>query len=413
MMEFNLLKSAVATALTNQAILKDHQTIPATIILEITGPAKVSDIIEVTCPTKTSEVIRIIAPDLVWESLFSKAPPVGYHSLGALRRQCPTFVMDGSPLTIAQCLPFLERLFEATRNHLFPKTERPINWFGLEKIIGSYQQISRSGQPPYWLYQEKISNKSMPALVMLHTAGADSRQWHGLMTQPSFCEAWSLYSFDLPGHGRSPLPPHEENWNWSLNEAHYLKWIIDFLDCNKLEKVVLMGCSMGAAIGLALTAKYPNRIHGCILLETPYRSPGRRSEFLNHAQVHGGRLGSAWVGSLLSPTSAKSRRDVATWIYSQGAPSVYDGDLAFYSDQFDASQYTGNIDNKQTPLWLFTGDYDYSASPIDTLKVVAEVEGSNFRELKGFGHFPMVEDPEGLLPFLEEAFLDIKKNITN
>ena len=118
------------------------------------------------------------------------------------------------------------------------------------------------------------------------------------------------------------------------------------------------------------------------------------------AQVHGGRLSAAWVGALLSPHSPASGRDHATWIYSQSAPSVYDGDLVFYSDEFDARQHTQDIDTQRTPLWLLTGDYDYSATPADTQQVAQAIAGAHFQEMSGFGHFPMVENPDGLLPYL-------------
>lgn len=137
-----------------------------------------------------------------------------------------------------------------------------------------------------------------------------------------------------------------------------------------------------------------------ILLEAPYCSPGRRSPYLDHPEVHGGRLGAAWVGSLLSPCSPQALRDRATWIYSQAGPGIYDGDLAFYSDDFDAHAHTAHIDTARTPLWLLTGDYDYSATPADSARVAHEVPGAQFEALPGYGHFPMVKNPDGLLPHL-------------
>ena len=164
-----------------------------------------------------------------------------------------------------------------------------------------------------------------------------------------------------------------------------------------------------AAIGLALLAKHPDRFVGALLLEAPYCSPGRRSPYLNHPEVHGARLAAAWVGSLLSPSSPQAGRDQATWIYSQAAPGVYDGDLAFYSDDFDAAKHLPQIDAARTPLWLLTGDYDYSATPADSQRAAAEVAGAQFAPLPGFGHFPMVENPVGLLPHLAQPLRELSK----
>src|SRR3712207_7469655 len=50
---------------------------------------------------------------------------------------------------------------------------------------------------------------------------------------------------------------------------------------------------------------------------------------------------------------------------SQGAPQIYTGDLAFYSDEFDGAVVAPRIDAAQTPVALLCGTYDYSATPED------------------------------------------------
>jgi pimeloyl-ACP methyl ester carboxylesterase len=171
-----------------------------------------------------------------------------------------------------------------------------------------------------------------------------------------------------------------------------VQWVLGYLDACGLQRVVLMGCSMGSAIGLALLAR-PERFAGrcCWRRRTAHWAAAR------HPEVHGSRLGAA-CRSLLSPASPVLRDRYL--IYSQAAPGIYDGDLAFYSDDFDAHAHTARIDTARTPLWLLTGDYDYSATPADSARVAQEVPGALFTALPGFGHFPMVENPEGLLPHL-------------
>ena len=344
--------------------------------------------------------IQLQAPAAVWAEVFSALPRPGRQSLGALRRQCSDFALDAPALATAQALPFIERLLEGLRHQLHgPARPAAAANTGLQHLRGRYLQLAVPGAD--WVYTEQAGPDDAPALLMLHTAGADARQWHGLMTQPALFERWQLHAFDLPGHGRSPLPAGTPNWQWRLTEAAYVQWVLGYLDACGLQQVVLMGCSMGSAIGLALLALAPERFAGALLLETPYHSPGRRSPYLNHPEVHGGRLGAAWVGSLLSPSSPQVLRDRATWIYSQAAPGIYDGDLAFYSDDFDAHAHTALIDTTRTPLWLLTGDYDYSATPADSARVAQEVPGARFQALPGFGHFPMVENPDGLLHHLQ------------
>lgn len=353
--------------------------------------------------------LKLIATESVWCDVFSKMPPVGRQSLGAMRRLCAEFQVQGNEVDYLQALPFLEQLIEDARAQLHGEVKEQ-EFDDLSVLQGSFVKL-KSGA---WVYQETTGKKDAPTILMLHTAGADTRQWHGLMTIPEIRQQWNLVAFDVPGHGRSPLPVGQENWNWLLNEKQYMAWVIEFIEATQLKNVVLMGCSMGAAISLGLLATFSEHFSGGILLETPYRSPGRRSPYLDHPKVHGNRLAATWVASLLSPQSPKVRRDYAKWIYSQGAPSVYDGDLAFYSDEFAASKHTNKINTAKTPLWLLTGDYDYSASPEETMKVVNEIPGARFIRLNGFGHFPMTEDPKRLYKeYLQEVLERCSQMITS
>jgi len=414
------IPKVVSEVLDRPEIAHDIKICPIQLRLEITNSGlefnKVSTQIDIALPSSRESVVLRADAD-VWAEILSEIPKPGFQSIGALRRSCSDFLVLGSNLNIAQVLPLAERVIDYLRLALHSKGIKKPNWNRrvLAQIKGHYLCIDESRGE--WVYAENSGKKGGPVLLMLHTAGADSRQWHGLMgalsssdvhkDSASYMQNWSMHAFDLPGHGRSPLPEDRPNWNWTLTEEDYCRWIISYMDACEISRATLMGCSMGSAIGLVLLAKYPSRFDGAVLLEAPYCSRGRRSIYLNHPQVHGARLAAAWVGSLLAPQSDKSSRDQATWIYSQGAPSVYDGDLAFYSDEFDAHQYTAQIDTNKTPLWLLTGNYDYSASPEETSKIAQEIKGSNFVELKGFGHFPMIENPVGLIPYLIEPLKDI------
>jgi pimeloyl-ACP methyl ester carboxylesterase len=367
------------------------------------------------------------AQPAVWDLVLSTVPPVGFHSFGALRRRPETLRVEGAELSWMQALPFLERLLEALRREgssaepTSPTPASAVNSLkrhdpaahlrALSHIQGRY--VPLCARPDTWVYSESCGNPQAPTMLMLHTAGSDTRQWHGLMAQADLRRDWHLLGFDMPGHGRSPLPQDEPNWVWRLSEQRYLDCVLNYLDALQLDRVALMGCSMGAAISLALLARHPDRFQGALLLEAPYHSPGRRSPYLHHAQVHGARLSAAWVGALLSPTSPTAGRDYATWIYSQGAPGVYDGDLAFYSDEYNAHSHTAHIDTARTPVWLFTGDYDYSATPADSARIAQEIPGAHFQTLSGFGHFPMVENPDGLMPLIQPALTTLLHTITS
>jgi pimeloyl-ACP methyl ester carboxylesterase len=50
----------------------------------------------------------------------------------------------------------------------------------------------------------------------MHIAGADGRQFHGLMIDPRIVKHHGLVSFDLPWHGKSPPPEGAIQGSWRL-----------------------------------------------------------------------------------------------------------------------------------------------------------------------------------------------------
>jgi pimeloyl-ACP methyl ester carboxylesterase len=90
----------------------------------------------------------------------------------------------------------------------------------------------------------------------------------------------------------------------------------------------------------------------------------------------------------------------------QGGPGVFKGDLYFYKLDGDIRGRVAEIDTSRCPLFLLSGEYDYSCTPEETLGVASSVQGCEVTIMKGLGHFPMSENPteflKHLLPVLEK-----------
>ena len=64
------------------------------------------------------------------------------------------------------------------------------------------------------------------------------------------------------------------------------------------------------------------------------------------------------------------------------------------------------IDTSRCPLYLLTGEYDFSCTPDDTRATAARIPGARLTIMTELGHFPMSENPQAflthLLPVLEK-----------
>ena len=110
--------------------------------------------------------------------------------------------------------------------------------------------------------------------------------------------------------------------------------------------------------------------------------------------------------TIMAPSSPEAYKRETCWHYSQGAPPVFNGDLNYYSMEYDLAGKARGIDTDRTPLYLLTGEYDWSVWPERTEELVREVPGAKFQRMEGMGHFPMCENPEAfkryLIPILNE-----------
>lgn len=350
---------------------------------------------DVVRPAPAGCTVTLRAPREVWESALRAVPEPGEHSMTALRRTGRVAV-EGDAAAFARSLHVLERALELLRPKA-PPLDAPRAARDPGQIAGRYHRItSRSGDSAV-VYGERAGRG--PPILMLHTAGADSRQWHALLSDVELAKRWTLHAFDLPSHGRS-MPP--ESWDggaWVLTQDGYRDWCRAYMEQVVGGPCVVMGCSIGAAMVLVLAADLPQLVSAVVALEPPFRSHGRQSPVLTHAGVNASAHNPSYVRGLMSPLAAVSDRRAAAWIYGQGALGVYSGDIEFY-EHFDGDAVARRIDGAKIPVALLSGAYDYSATPEDGRRIGALIRGATVKLMPDLGHFPMIEAPDRLRTYL-------------
>jgi pimeloyl-ACP methyl ester carboxylesterase len=165
----------------------------------------------------------------------------------------------------------------------------------------------------------------------------------------------------------------------------------------------VLGCSMGGAIVLKLAADFGHELTGVVGLESSAYAPGRYNDFLHHPAIHGGELCASYTYGLNAPQSPEENRRENWWYYSQSGPGIYQGDVFYYSNDWDAREDIKRIDTRRCKVALLTGEYDYSCTPEMTERVAQAIPGTHYTLMKGIGHFPMVENYPVFRPHLLDA----------
>jgi 3-oxoadipate enol-lactonase len=93
-----------------------------------------------------------------------------------------------------------------------------------------------------------------PPVLFLHGAGSNAATWWQQL--PAFCEAHRCITLDLRCFGRSAAP---------LQEFGYARFVADLLallDHLQLERVMVVGQSLGGMVGLRLVLEHGERVAG-------------------------------------------------------------------------------------------------------------------------------------------------------
>lgn len=142
-------------------------------------------------------------------------------------------------------------------------------------------ELSGKGRALNEFSVERVGEQADQNLVILHGYGAGLGFFYKNFEPLSRAKGWRLYALDLLGMGRSTRPAFKikaKNRQEAITEAE--DWFIDALEewrvKQKIDRLTLMGHSMGGYMAVAYALKYPGHLNKLILVspvgipEDPY-----------------------------------------------------------------------------------------------------------------------------------------------
>jgi pimeloyl-ACP methyl ester carboxylesterase len=238
---------------------------------------------------------------------------------------------------------------------------------------------------------EEQGGRERPALVLLHGAGGSRLNWPAELRR---LPGTTVYTLDLPGHGRSSGRGRD-------TIEGYAEDVAAFLDAAGIERAVLMGHSMGGAVALTLALERADRVAGLVLVATGAR--------LRVAPAILERVPSGFEAALdivtryaWSPGTPPALIELGRQRLREASPDVLLGDLVA-CDRFDVMERLKEID---IPTLVVTGSAD-QLTPVKYARFLAEhIAGACLATIEGAGHMVMLEQPdevaEAVRGFLEE-----------
>ena len=239
-----------------------------------------------------------------------------------------------------------------------------------------------------------------PTLVLVHGAGGTRLHWPAELRR---MDGTTVYTLDLPGHGRSGDQGHD-------TIEGYAEAVATFLNAVGVEQAVVAGHSMGGAIALTLaldfaapsttdgtSASGQGQVAGLVLLATgarlrvaPAILEGIRTDFERSVELI---TRFAWSPQAPSPLTELGRASLL-----ETDPDVLWDDFTA-CDRFDVMERLGEI---KSPTLVIAGSAD-QLTPVKYTRFLNEhIPGTRMVLVADAGHMVMLERPAEVAKAIRE-----------
>ncbi len=240
-------------------------------------------------------------------------------------------------------------------------------------------------------------------LVLSHGGGGNLGQW--AFQVPHFSKRYRVITYDSRGHGRSDSP--DKGYSMEI----FSQDIVRLMDELCMEKVVLIGLTMGAMVGLRFALDHPDRLHAMVLVGAS--EGGRetmRERFEMSAQIAEMQgmemLAEGFCSVVFSPWFLEEKEDfVASFKKSmqEASPHGYAQTIRVLANR---PVLKDRLQEIETRTLVVVGEDDVTEFPLEDADLYAKgIPNAELVKISRAGHLACVEQPE-VFNRLVDTFLE-------
>ena len=232
-----------------------------------------------------------------------------------------------------------------------------------------------------------FNKKDTIPLVFIHGVGLDHQMWN---PQINNLNEFSTITYDLLGHGKTPCKKEKLTLNDFSNQ------LVEILEHLHINKINLIGFSLGSLIALDFTSNYEDKINKLILIGTTYkRSNQERSLVLDRYNQ----------AKLNKPISKQALKRWFSDDYLEKNPKTYELFMNILNKQPEDHKnflkaydlFANHKDNVQAiqknivKTLVMTGSDDPGSTPTMSKELVKDLVNSSYIEIKNGKHLCSIE----------------------
>jgi pimeloyl-ACP methyl ester carboxylesterase len=243
-----------------------------------------------------------------------------------------------------------------------------------------------------WVSSKNFSQEKR-TLLFIHGSGGDHRIW--IKQYARLQDEFNIAAIDLPGHGLSEGRGEED-------VSRYVEWVREFVGALALEKPVLTGHSLGAAISLVFAIKYGDMLSAIVPVGGGARMP------VNAMILEGLKTDPDSVIALAAKFSiTKENRERLSRTVIEGLsranPDTLYGDL-LACDRLDIGNEIASI---AKPTLVVCGADDKMTPPALSQFLRDNIPGAQLSLIENAGHMAMLENAEAFNGALQSFALSL------
>lgn len=229
-------------------------------------------------------------------------------------------------------------------------------------------------------------------IVLIHGVGLDATMWQAQFA--ALAQEHEVVAYDMLGHGDSALPGE----NAGLEAyADQLGALIDYL---ALERVAVVGFSMGGLVARAFALRHPDRLAAMVVLSSVFERDSEQRAGVRQRIAQSREQGpAANVDEALkrwfSPNFRRSHPDRIAAIHetvSSNHPQGYYRSYALFGTQDDFG--AERLETIRVPVLVATGELDPGSTPRMARALAARLPNAEVHILPGQRHMAPMEAPE-------------------
>ncbi len=242
--------------------------------------------------------------------------------------------------------------------------------------------------------------KHEPAVVLIHGFPLTRAIWE--VQAAALARSWYVLRPDLRGAGRSSAPEGPY-----LMERHAAD-IAGLLDALGIERIVLIGHSMGGYVALAFARMFTERLARLALVTSRLRADtveeaAARREIADRVERENSTepIIETYLPRLLAPRTFAERRDVVDRAYEIARQNAPAGSVATLRGMALRASAEDIVEDVDVPMLMIAGAHDRVVGIEEARSIAARFPQGRLVIGGESGHLPMLEEPSRVTDALE------------